>query len=280
MRRYAPQENLSFDDDGDHYDANYRPQYDRYDQNERQPDRGRYNPESYDNRGYADSRGENLDRDYYREIHRNEPPRPTHPVSYNQSPEDNYHRKSNILTPNQGRYDRDEYTRPEEFRRHEENRRPQEFRRPDENRRPEEFRRSDENRRPEEVRRPVENRRPEPQVPAPNPTLNEVVKKPSSPLSHSPDYVDPRYGQRPAYDFGFAPGTQLGLKPVSPPSSYKESSSFVPSFHPNDNHPAIYAISQPPLEMKPPSVHYEPRDQNNYRKSLIANKGTRSAHVK
>ena len=292
MRRYAPQENLSFDNDDDHYDPNYRPGYDHDDYDDydrRQPESDRYNDPryNYDNRGYSDSR-ENLDRDpYRRNPPRNDPdpPRPPRPTSYNRSPVDEY-KNGNIPPQNQERYHPEDYMPP----------RNQDRYYPDDNRRlmppnsdgyyPPDNRTLNapnpdrERYYPSESRPPLnqgqyypeDNRRPNP------PPMNVPKPKPSSPLSHAPDYVDPKYGQRPAYNFGFGTGAPLGLKPVSPPPSYKESSRFVPSFQANDNHPAVYSISQqPPLEMK--QTQYEPRE-HNYRRSLIANKGPRSAYSK
>ena len=53
-------------------------------------------------------------------------------------------------------------------------------------------------------------------------------KPPKAPLSNEPDYVDPKYGQRPVYDFGFGTGKKLGLTPSTPPPTYTETAPFVP----------------------------------------------------
>ncbi len=71
-----------------------------------------------------------------------------------------------------------------------------------------------------------------------------------TPLSNSPDYVDPKYGQRPVFNFGFGSGQTLGLRPSTPPPTYVESAPYIPQTGDRQRE-NVYAISDPNYKEDP-----------------------------
>ena len=95
---------------------------------------------------------------------------------------------------------------------------------------------------------------------------HERLRTPRTPLSHSPDYVDPKFGKRPVYDFGFGAGQKLGLRPSTPPPTYNESAPYFPGTSEKgtvDEPKSVYTISQQELQQAPPSRDGQRRVEDN-----------------